>query len=129
MIWFEVLPSSPSILPQSSLLRLQSFQSQILIINDAFFGRRSSFSQHAWPTSTNLLQSSCEAFKEHTELLPQIIHFLSSTLLTIYGPTSIWGVKPSFARMANTNCLSRSPAREKKTIMNYCIAYFLTVVE
>ena len=24
------------------------------------------------------------------------------------------GVKPSFARMANANCLSRGPAREKK---------------
>ena len=31
-----------------------------------------------------------------------------------YGTTSIWGVKPSFARMANANCLSRGPAREKK---------------
>ena len=28
------------------------------------------------------------------------------------------GVKPSFARMANTNCLSRGPAREKEIIMN-----------
>ena len=39
------------------------------------------------------------------------------------------GVKPSFARMANANCLSRGSAREKKKIMNYCRAYFLTVVE
>ena len=30
------------------------------------------------------------------------------------------GVKPSFARMANTNCLSCGPAREKKITMNYC---------
>ena len=30
------------------------------------------------------------------------------------GPTSIWGVKLSFARMVNTTCLSRSPARGKK---------------
>ena len=38
-----------------------------------------------------------------------------------YGPTSMWGggVKPSFARMANANYLSRGPAREKKIIMNY----------
>ena len=32
-----------------------------------------------------------------------------------YGTTSIGGgVKPSFARMANANCLSRGPAREEK---------------
>ena len=38
------------------------------------------------------------------------------------------GVKPSFARMANENCLSRGPAREKK-INNELLHLFLTVVE
>ena len=41
-----------------------------------------------------------------------------------YGPTSIWGVKPSFAQIAKTTCLSLGPAREKKIIMNYCSACF-----
>ena len=43
-------------------------------------------------------------------------------------PLGAGGGKPSFARMASANCLSRGPAREKKKIMNCCRAYFLTVI-
>ena len=44
------------------------------------------------------------------------------------GQHPFGGVKPSFTRMANAICLSRSPAREKKIIINElqctCRAFF-----
>ena len=37
------------------------------------------------------------------------------------------GVKPNFARISNTNCLSRGPAREKKNELLQWV--FFTIIE
>ena len=46
-----------------------------------------------------------------------------------YGTTSIWGVKPSFSRYGERKLSVTRPRQGEKIIMNYCRAYFLTVVE
>ena len=47
-----------------------------------------------------------------------------------YGPTSIWGGgQTEFCPNGEHKLFSRGPAREKTIIMDYCSAYFLTIVE
>ena len=86
-----------------------------------------------------MIDYSCRVFSILSEMWIKLV-FLQITshspsipvlaFLEVCRPTSrrtFGGVKPSFARMANTNCLSRGPAREKNSELLQWV--FLTVVE